>query len=260
MAERITEKKDIKGMHSREEIRAYAEALTQDYNAFVQEGEFSEASPIAEEIDQCVAKYTEISRLACFNALKAEENPMIEAVKQLTFPTIRAKDSRSGDEKIPVRSIEDSERYIDLLALHKHVGGDGIGADRMWAYKAEKMNMLMTVFKAKELGIPDDKIKEINDSYAMAEISKSIDLGKNPISNSNLLRTLTTIVQAMIGEEYKPTSHDVAYLKSVYSNGSRKPRTVKVSNHKYMRQHLANICNHIVTKLPYEVDYRKAKN
>ena len=60
----------------------------------------------------------------------------------------------------------------------------GIGADKEWAYKVEKLNFLLTAQKAKDLGIDP---KEVNDSFAMADISKQIDMGKNPTSKTNLL-------------------------------------------------------------------------
>ena len=100
----------------------------------------------------------------------------------------------------------------------------------------------------------------INDSYAMSEIAKGYDLGKNPASKTNLLKTLTAIVQAMVGEEYKPVSHDVNFLLSVYSRKSRKALTVTCANHKYMRGYVMEICHRIVTGKTYEVDYKKVRN
>ena len=102
--------------------------------------------------------------------------------------------------------------------------------------------------------------KEIDSSYAMSEIARAIDMGKTPTSNTNLLKTLQRIVTAMIGPEYKATSHDVNFLMSVYSRKSRKALTVACANHKYLRQYMMEVCNHIVTKTPYSVDYRKQKN
>ncbi len=114
----------------------------------------------------------------------------------------------------------------------------------------------MTCQKAKDLGIDPTTI---NDSYAMSEISKGYDLGKNPASKTNLLKTLTTIVQAMVGEKYKPVSHDVYFLLSVYSRKSRKALTVTCANHKYLRNYVMEICHRIVTGKVYEVDYKKVR-
>ena len=93
----------------------------------------------------------------------------------------------------------------------------------------------------------------------MSEIAKQIDMGKTPTSKTNILKTLQTIITAMLGDEVKATSHDVNYLMSVYSRKNRKALTVTCANHKYFRGYLAEICNHIVTGNPYDVDFKKAK-
>ena len=264
------------GITTKAGLREKAEELIKLYNEGVQEGNFSpvievpkadetgkpidgtENVLIREVVEQLVNEHTAIARNECFAALKATDDPMLEAVKQLTFDTIRIVDKKVGDDKqkVPVSSIEDAEKFIDLLKLHKYVGGDGIGRDKNWAYRVEKLNFLMTAQKAVDLGIDP---KGVNDSYAMSAISREIDLGKTPTSKTNILKTLQAIVAAMIGEEYKATSHDVNFLMSVYTRKGRKALTVVCANHKYMRQYLAEICHHIVLGKSYEMDYKKLK-
>lgn len=236
------------------ELREMAEALIKDYNDAVQSGNYEVSVKLNEEIERTINEYTAIVRTECFDALKATENPMIKAVEALTYPTIRAKDTRAGEEKIPVRVLEDIDRPIDLLKLHKYVGGDGIGVDKNWVHIAEKFNFLLTAQKAVDLGIDP---KTISDSYAMSEISRQIDMGKTPTSKTNILKTLQSVISAMLGEEYKATSHDVNFLMSVYSRKNRKALTVSCANHRYMRQYLAEICHRIVTGGNYKLEYRK---
>lgn len=238
------------------ELRALLEESVKGYNEAVQNGKFDDAHKLNGEIEQIVNEYTSIARNECFDELKAAENPMIEAIKRLTYPTIRVRDTKEGDEKIPVRIVEDVEKPIDLLRLHKSVDG-GIGEDKKWANMIEKFNFLMTVQKASDLGVNP---KSINDSYAMSQIAKDIDLGKTPTSKTNILRTLQAIVTAMIGDGFKATSHDVNFLMSIYSRKNRKALTVTCANHKYMRQYMAEICHHIILGKSYEVDHKKARN
>ena len=93
----------------------------------------------------------------------------------------------------------------------------------------------------------------------MSDIAKAIDMGKTPTSKTNMLKTLQSVVNAMIGEEYKVLSHDVAFLTSVYSRKNRKALTVTCANHKYMRQYMAEICHRIVCGLRYDVEYKQIK-
>ena len=240
------------------ELRELVEAQVKVYNDAIQSGKFEEAMKANEEIEKAVNEYTSIAREECFEECKAAENPMLEAITRLTFATIGVKDSKKGDEKIPVRELIDKDRAIDLLKLHKVVEG-GIGVEKDWAHKAEKLNFLLTAQKAVDLGVKTEKLKEIHDSYAMSEIARSIDMGKTPTSKTNLLKTLQSVITAMLGDDVKATSHDVNYLMSVYAKKNRKALTVSCANHKYFRGYLAEICNHIVTGNPYEVEYKRAK-
>lgn len=238
------------------ELRATVEEKVKAYNEAMQDGKFDDVQKLDTETTDSVNEYTSIVRDMCFEDCAASEDPMMAAVTALSFMTIGVKDTKKGDEKLPVREVIEKERQIDLLKLHKFVDG-GIGHNKEWAYMIEKFNLLMTCQKAKDLGIDP---KDINDSYAMSEVAKGYDLGKNPASKTNLLKTLTAIVQAMVGEEYKPVSHDVNFLLSVYSRKSRKALTVTCANHKYMRGYIMEICHRIVTGKTYEVDYKRARN
>lgn len=248
-------REDLKAL-SKQELREKAESLCKDFNDNNQSGKYAEAAAINTEMEEVVNEYTGRVRKEVFDAIAEKENPMMVAIEMLTYPTIRMRDTKQGEEKIPVRLIEDIERPIDLLKLHKHVGGNGIGADKNWAYVIEKLNFLMTAQKAQDLGVNP---KSVSDTYAMSEISRAIDMGKTPTSKTNILKTLNMVVQAMIGEEYKATSHDVNFLMSVYSRKNRKALTVTCANHKYMRQYMAEICHRIVLGKTYEVDFKQIK-
>lgn len=258
------------GITTKEELREKAETLISEYNHAIQCGNFAltievpktnktgetEMILVREAIEELVNEYTSIARGECFATLKAAEDPMIEAVKQLHYQTIRIVDKKVGEpkQKIPVSFIENAEKPIDLLKLHKYVGGDGIGRDKNWIHIAEKFNFLMTTQKAKDIG---DDTKDINRRYAMSDDSRDIEFGKSPTSKNNILKTLQTVVTAMIGDEYKATLYDVNFLLSIYSRKGKKELAVVCANHKYMRQYLAEVCHHIVLGKPYSVDYKK---
>lgn len=239
-----------------EELHASLEANVTAYNSAMVEGKFDEAAKADSETADAIGEYTSIVRDICLEDCAAADDPMMEAVKALSFATLGVKDTKKGNSKIPVRELVEKERQIDLLRLHKFVDG-GIGHNKDWPYMIEKLNLLLTCQKAVDLGIDP---ASINDSYAMSSIAKGYDLGKNPASKTNLLKTLTAIVQAMIGEEYKPVSHDVNFLMSVYSRKSRQALTVTCANHKYMRGYVMEICHRIVTGKTYEVDYKKFRD
>ncbi len=237
-------------------LRTEVEGLVSSYNEAYQAGKFEEAMKLSKAIEEKVNEYTSVVRDDCFEACKNSKDPMLTAVTLLSFVTIGVKDEQKGDDAIPVRIVVDKERQIDLFKLYKYCGEKGIGADPKWLYMAEQLNMLLTAQKAQDLGL-DPKV--VNDSFAMSNIAREIDLGKSPTSKTNILKTLQSIITAMLGEGYKATSHDVNFLMSTYSKKNRKALTVTTANHKTLRGLLAEICHRIVTDKQYAVDYKAVK-
>lgn len=239
------------------ELRTKVEKEVSAYNEAYQAGKFEDAMRASKAIDEAVNEYTSVARNDCFEACKNSPDPMLTAVTVLSFITIGVKDEQKGDDKIPVRIVVEKERQIDLYKLYKYCGDKGIGHDPQWLYMAEKLNMLLTVQKAQALGVKN--LQEINDSYAISAIAREIDLGKTPTSKTNILKTLQLIVTAMIGDSYKPTSHDVNFLMEAYAKKSRKALTITMANHKTMRGLLAEICHRIVVDKAYIAEAKTTK-
>lgn len=239
------------------ELKATAEEKVSEYNDAIQNKK-DIASSLENEITEAINEYTMYARTIAFDECLATDDPMREAVTRLTYQTIGVKDEKVGDgtAKLPVRAIVTKDRDIDLLKLHKK-SKDGIGYDRKWNYMIEKLNFLLTAQKAVDLGINP---KDIKDNYEMSDISRDFDMGKNPVSKTNLLKTLQMCITAMLGEGAKATSHDVNFLMSVYSRKGKAALTVTCANHRYMRRYVAEICHRIVTDGNYKVDYRAKKN
>lgn len=240
-------------------LRASAEANAIAFNAAMVDGKLAEANRLEKLIDADIEEHSRISELLAFDMCEKSENPMITAVTLLTFTTIARKDTKDADATVATRTIEDKVKYIDLKKLHKKIK-DGIGHDKNWLNMVEQFNMRMTAQRAMDLGYKAEQLKEIHDSYAMADIARAVDLGKNPCSNTQMLKTLQAIVTAMLGGEYKATSHDVVFLKSIYAKKGRAALSVACANHTNFRRYIAEVCHRIVTDAAYTVEYKKAKN
>lgn len=234
-----------------ETLRSEAEEFVKKYNEAIQSGKYEDAAKADNAIQDKVNEYTSTVRDMCFEECKATEDPMLTAVTMLSFVTIAVKDEKKGDDRVPVRSIITREKAIDLLKLDKYCGG--IGADKNWPHITQKVNFLLTYQKAVDLGLDP---KRVNDSYAMSEIAREFDMGKNPTSKTNLLKTLQSVVSAMLGDGYKATSHDVNFLLSVYSRKNRAALTVTCANHKNFRNYIAEVCHRIVTGESYSLDFK----
>ncbi len=237
------------------ELKADAELLVKEYNECIQSGKYDLAQKADAKITEKVNEYTGTIRDMVFDDCKCSPDPMLTGVTILRFTTIATKDEKQGEDKIPVRSIVEREKPIDLVRLHKHC--DGIGANKEWKHVAQKMNFLLTAQKCKDLGIDP---KAVNDSYLMSQTAKDFDMGKNPASNSNLLRTLQIVISAMLGDTYKATSHDVNYLVSIYSKKNNKALSLSCANHTHFISYIAEICHRIVVKKNYDVTYKTRKD
>jgi hypothetical protein len=237
-----------------ENNKARLDELVRAYNAATQEKRFEDALRIDKDIDTVVGEYAVDAQHAEFERCRESENPMMTAICLLDYTVLAVKDEPIENSELTERKVVEKKKMIDLAKLHKYC--KGIGADEKWLNYAEKMNFLLTAQKAIDLGIDP---KEINDSYAMADISRDLDMGKTPTSNTNLLRTLNMCVQAMIGDGFSATSHDVKYLLSIYSKHGKKALTVSCSNHAKFRSYLAEICHRIVLDKHYEVEYKAKK-
>lgn len=205
-------------------------------------------------LEEAVAYFASVSKAQCYAALRKAEDPMKAAILQFNYPTIKVKEVRDKDTKNITRSIVDAEKPIDLGDLYKRF--EGIGADPKWIYTAEKFNYHLTIRAAERVNAT---IK--NDSFYMNQIAKEIDLGKNPCSNTQLLKTLNIVIGQMIGEEFKGNSHDVNYLIDVYANDNKKSKTgITAANHKTLRNYLKKVCYRILTgRTGYDVDQREIK-
>lgn len=244
-------------MRTLEEIKEAAEKKVEEYNALIVEEKYKEAFRLMHEIDDLVGEYSATSLERTFAELKATEDPMLGAVLRLTYPTIKAKDAKKGEAAVAQKTIEDSEKAIDLRKLHKYCGG--IGTCQDWIYSVEKFNFMLTLRVAKKLGVKD--ITTINDSYAMSELARQRSLGDDPCSNSNILTTYRRIVGEMIGEENanKITSHDVNFLLEVYTKKGKAALKVNCANHRYLTSYIAETCHRILTEKGYTVEFKAKK-
>lgn len=150
-----------------------------------------------------------------------DEKPMLKAVIRELYPTLSVGTGEDRDTKVEFMKVVKRMKRIPLDKLHKKCSG--IGVDKNWYYEAQSFNKLLVARamvdadKEGKLTI-EEALKQIDDSFAMDKIAKEIKYGKNPTSNTNLLKTLRKLICMMIGEEYESEvrSHDINTLNSRY--------------------------------------------
>lgn len=237
-------------------LKAANEAATK-YNEARNEKDLDAMEDAMDKIEKSVKDYANMARSLTIQECLATENPMVEATKRWAYKVIKAKEIRidpmTKDTKLVIDTVV---QPIDFLKIQK-LTENAFGHDTRWVFMIEYFNRLMAIRRCEELGVDSTNLK--ND-YFMHEAAKSIDFGKNPVCNKNILHTIQTIIDAMLGEGYAVEAFDVEAVITNYSKFSRKEALkVALSGHKQLTDIFARICNRLVTGGSYEVEYKKAK-
>lgn len=231
------------------------------YNTLMLEEKAVEAMDLSNETDKKIAEYSALARKVAFNICQATGDPMMAAVQRPFYEVIVVKEDKPEGQSYATHSVDTKSRQIDLIKLDKHCGG--IGLNKNWVYTAQKINSLLCAKVAgdiiKDKGGRANAIKSISDSFRMADIARQIDMGKDPTSNTQILKTLQRVITEMIGDTYKAKSQDVRYLLYVYAKKSRKALTLQVSNNTKFVSILLDICHGIVMEKDYGVEFQMRK-
>lgn len=217
--------------------------------------DFKKLKSLEEEIKKNEKSYLTNKKVEVFESLieeSSDEKPLLYlAAKMLRFDSVKIKDEKNNETKEITKVLETKSTPIDPLELQQYKG-IGIGAEnnKDWHYDIEKFNFRLTLKTAVDLGMTDERIKAINDSYSMSKLIESFRNGATPFSNTQLLKELNAIVQKMIGSDYKATSHDVQFLIHTWGKkDSKAGLSINAATHKNLRMVLMDIlCNVIKTK------------
>lgn len=251
----------------REEIakrKASIVALVQKYNELTlnEKTPAKDIKATQDALDKDLADYKVQANHLFYEECEASGDAMLEAVKRQDVVYLKTRDVTDKESKITKRIVEEKPTTVDLDAMHKYslevLKKDGIGKNKNWRNLLQKINFCLTLRVAKAIGVKDEVYKDLEGYYTINAIAKDIDLGKNPLSNTQVLKTLQRAVTDMIGEEYKATSHDVAYMQECISKRAGSG-VIKAATHKEFYKILLDVCHHIVTGDPYGLKAKISK-
>lgn len=203
--------------------------------------------------------YNEAARTEFFAKHCAAESPLVSILGQLEYTGKSWTDKKSKDSGLITRAETDTINRVNLSAFEKYARENAkvtTGKETNWLYYIEKFNQLLVFYGAARIG---DNPKKYSDSYAIRQIAKEIEMGATPTSATQILKQLQTVVSAMIGDEYKATSHDAAWVMLAFARPDRKSLHLKASSPKVMNELIAETCHRIITNGEYKVTFRKAK-
>lgn len=249
------------------EIKTTLETKAQEYNGLLLEKKYDKIPAISKEMDELVQDYAKKAKEGFLETSKAAENPLIDALTRLTYTVVAYRDVADKETGAVTRTITDKTRQISLADLYTAMPSKF--RNSRWKYYVEKLNLLMCLWVAMELGAPGSEIEKIKSDFRMEAASRDIAMGKTPTSNTQLLAQVqTTMDQILYDEEtvtvkgktqtrnrYRVTSHDVVFLRHAYTKLGREVKHISCLNHAKLAMVLAQIMNEKLTATGYKADY-----
>lgn len=225
-----------------------------DYNKAYLAKSLDGISDAEENIKKELKAYRKAAFESVLYRLKQTENPVAEAVKQLTYGVFRTKAVRDDNGKQIGIELVPSEDRINLVKVCEYCD-----LPTAWQYKVEKLALLLALRAAKELGIPADEIKVMNYKFKMAELARKEKMGETPSSNNQITKAIQTILDEVLPGIGSANSHDAAYMWMAATKEAREIGHVKTADPKTMHRLFAVVSHRIITNGRYHVDYKAEK-
>ena len=176
---------------------------------------------------------------------------VIDAIKRHTFTTLSSK-RETRDGVFLGYTVESSVEQIDL-----HEYCEYMDFETHWYYNAQAFGKRVALRVADDLGISKERVKAINNSYSMHKIAEEINLGKDPTSNSQMVKHLQAVLDELCPGTGKVNSHDVAYiLYRTTKVSSKNLVAVGVAANNRIMSAIGTAFFRVATGGAYDVDFR----
>ena len=244
-----------------EDVKAGIETEIKNIELFVKAGETEKAIGAEVALKALEKQYIELRTKEVFKELCEMESPTIETIKMHSFkvPTHKVKTNDKGI----MTGIETGEkdRQIDLLKFCKYAE-----LDTDWEAWANKLNQLLCLRAAIELGYSKEDMQKLSKTYYLDKKAQEVELGKTPTSNTQLCKALQMVIDHIVfdpkiidGEPteencYKCNNHDVAYLLDLYTKKGKALLSVSVAKPEFLRRILMDVLHRIICNKKYSVE------
>lgn len=249
----------------RANIQAYNEAMSN--NSFKA---MSDADDIQKKLEK---EYADLAEVVCYSNLKAQESPMLAAIKAYGYDVIRHKDVAStekvvedGEEKtitVYHREITIKEQQIDLIKFDNYAGKT-VSVNPSWKYEMQTLNQLFCIRTAQDMNIPFTPV-----SYFMDKMARRIEDGETPVSNTAMLEALQKLIDMIIFEgqendkdknKYRANSRDITAILKQYTKSGKARLGIAVAKHNYFARIIGKVLYRIATGEQYTLEYKTSKD
>lgn len=234
------------------QVNAYNEAFNSDANSLERQDKMADAIDSLATLEQ---EYARSAKYEKIRDLANTDKPMVNAISNPVYTCIRHRTTKADGVDTGIEVVSRSAN-IDLLDLDKHTKYTA-SHTKGWEHYVSRFNALVVLRTAQELGLNLNTIKK---TYYMSDKVKKIEMGQTPTSNTQMLKQLQMVVDAIVfeddgkgGNKYKATSHDIKYILSTCTKAGKEMCQVLVSKDVVLRRIILNVLHNIVTGCGYTI-------
>lgn len=239
------------------------------YNEALNKSDLKAMNDLDVELKTLEQDYAQVVAHKVYDACIKSENPILSALKTYSYNVIGHHDNKTDGIVTDREIVEDRVKVIDLAKMVKFCNdrkdyGKTLPTD--WIGYVEKLNQLITLRIAGDLGFTKAQVKKLSETYYMNELSRKIELGETPISNTQTCKLLQTCVDKILAlpddkgkNTLKVTNKDVTYLENLYCKKGKALLNVQVAKHDFMRRLVTDVMYRLVNNKNYGIEYKAVK-
>lgn len=232
---------------------------------------------IEEQAKEVQGKAKAARKAEVYAQLDQTANPMLEAARmgEFDYEGFRL-DKESGEMELMARvaviRAADYTTHLLKLASSKVTGANfpktGVFVHgHSWEYMCEKLGLLLAYRAQKELGGSPEVLAELLKTYPIREAAQKEKAGATPTSNSQLLKLLQPIIDALVWEDngkggnaVKAIGKDVAFLVNCFTSHGKGIGSIKVLKGQKVADYIFEAVHMIVTGKPYQLQFKPRKD
>lgn len=244
----------------------------QKFNEAIGNKDMEAMSEANKKQDELEKEYASLAEITCYSNLKAQDNPMLAAIKTYGYDVIKHRDVKNkvtvvvdGEEKVIeviTREKAVSEKQIDLVKFDNYANKT-VSVNQTWKYEMQTVNQLFCIRTAQDMGIPFEPA-----SYFMDKMARRIADGETPTSDTKMLEALQNLVDMIIYEKqtdkdknvYRVNSRDVTAILKQYTKSGKGRLGIAVAKHNYFARLIGKMLYRIITGEKYTLEYKISKD
>lgn len=208
-------------------------------------------------LNEYVQEYNKAICNVAFAEFMTAEKPYVAAIDRFYVDAYRIKEEVSKDDgSIVGVKLDKRQSRINLANFTAFSGGT---LSKEWIYNTAHLLELLQLRETEVFSLkPEDLAKK---SYYFVSAAKRKMEGETPDSNTKIVRMLQGIIDELIGNTYRCTNHDIAFIQECAFQFDAKAKTgLKSMNEKTFQTVILSVAYRCLKGESYAVKNLKIKS